>query len=295
MKKGTQLLSYVLIGLCLIVGATFSSCEDKNKKQLEADHEWLLSENEYLQQNINDLQNFLNVVAASMDTIARKQQGLLMTPNPEGTPSREMATRDQIMENIKTFDELLSRQRQRIAALEKSLSQQKNENAETAKTMQAIIDALNKQVEEKEALISELNEKLEQKDFDIAELQATIDNLTVEKAALQEELGAQTDKMNEAYWIAGTKKELKKVGVLTGSGLLSKKKLDASNFDKNIFTKVDIREFKSLKLDDKSPKILTQMPSESYEIKDNGDKTSTLVVTDAEKFWSITNYLVIQY
>lgn len=292
MKRLNRLIA--LAGFSLSVALCLSSCEDKEKKQMEADQEWLRSENEYLQQNYNDLQNFLNVVAASLDTIAWHQQGLLVSPGGEGS-STQMATKEQIMQHIKDFDELLNRQRDRIASLEANLQQQKDQNTESAKTMQAIIDALKKQVEEKDAMIAELNAKLEQKDVDIADLQESVEHLTTEKTALEGELTEKTDQINEAYWIAGSKKELKNLGVLTSGGLLKKKKLDASNFDTSIFTKVDIRELKQLKLDDKSPKILTQMPEGSYEIKDNGDKTSTLVITDAEKFWSITNYLVIQY
>ena len=83
--------------------------------------------------------------------------------------------------------------------------------------------------------------------------------------------------------------------LLAGSGIFGKKKLDVSNLNPEQFTKIDIREFQELKIAGKKPKILTQMPESSYRFDTNPDGTATLVVTDPTKFWSISNFLVIQY
>ena len=61
------------------------------------------------------------------------------------------------------------------------------------------------------------------------------------------------------------------------------------------FKKLDIRNVKTFKIPAKSCEVLTQMPANSYKVSDNGDGTSTLTITDATRFWSVTNYLVIKY
>ena len=101
--------------------------------------------------------------------------------------------------------------------------------------------------------------------------------------------------MNECYVRFGTKKELQKAGILSGSGLFSKKKLNVANFNPDSFRKVDIRSLHEVKLNSGNPKILSQMPASSYKLQKNEDKTTTLVILDPAKFWSVSNYLVVEY
>ena len=61
------------------------------------------------------------------------------------------------------------------------------------------------------------------------------------------------------------------------------------------FKKIDIRNVKSFKIPANRYEILSQMPSGSYKVSKNDDGTSTLTITDATRFWSVTNYLVIKY
>jgi hypothetical protein len=103
-----------------------------------------------------------------------------------------------------------------------------------------------------------------------------------------------TNILNEAYICFGTTKMLKDAGVLSG-GFLKKAKLNMSQVNPSVFTKIDIRQQNSFKIAGKKPEILTQVPAGSYKITDNGDGTSTLTVTDTEKFWSMSNYLVVRY
>ena len=58
----------------------------------------------------------------------------------------------------------------------------------------------------------------------------------------------------------GTKKELKEQRILADGKLMQ------SNFNKNYFTKIDIRVDKEIKLYTKSAKILTVHPADSYKL-----------------------------
>ena len=59
--------------------------------------------------------------------------------------------------------------------------------------------------------------------------------------------------------------------------------------------KIDIRKTKQFTIPSKKYDVLSQMPVSAYTVSDKGDGTSVLTVTDAARFWSVSNYLIIKY
>jgi len=98
--------------------------------------------------------------------------------------------------------------------------------------------------------------------------------------------------MNVAYIKIGTKKELKKLNV-PSSGFLKKSKVNYSNIDVSQFKCIDIRNTKSISLPKKF-KIMTNMPTDSYNIVSDEHKGNTLVISNTTRFWSISKILIIQ-
>ena len=238
-------------------------------------------------------QGCLSLVTDGLDSIARADTHLLtISTGKEGT-----ITRETILEDLQAYAGMLDRQRQRIAELEGQLD---TDNTERAR-MRALIDHLNQQVEQKNAFIQQLQEKLDSKEFNIAMLQDEVNRLYAANAELTNTVNSQRKtindtqaRLNQAYYIVGTSKELKDAGVLS-SKFLGKSKVDVDNIDANLFTKVNVRRFQQLSVNSKSITIKSQHPSDSYEIivdKKNG--TSTLQIRDEEAFWSLTRFLIIQ-
>ena len=104
---------------------------------------------------------------------------------------------------------MLERQRERIAILEEKLK----DGDANAKKMLQTIQALKKQIKEKDQAIVELTQELEKRKFDIATLKSHVDKLntnvaqlTEEKAEQEKALEAQSDMLNEAYFIMGSLK-----------------------------------------------------------------------------------------
>lgn len=126
-------------------------------------------------------------------------------------------------------------------------------------------------------------------------MNTNVAQLKEEKAEQEKALEAQSDMLNEAYVVIGSKKELKAAGLMTGGSLFKKSKLNMSKVNASAFKKIDIRNVKSFKIPANRYEILSQMPSGSYKVSKNDDGTSTLTITDATRFWSVTNYLVIKY
>ena len=100
------------------------------------------------------------------------------------------------------------------------------------------------------------------------------------------------DSFTGVYYIIADKETLKEKGLLKTS--LFSKKLNNNNITKDLFAEADSKELKTLTINSTSPKVLSQNPEGSYTLTKNEDGTTTLVITDAEKFWNVSRYLIIQ-
>ena len=99
--------------------------------------------------------------------------------------------------------------------------------------------------------------------------------------------GRQDKQLNTAYYVFGTKKELQEQNVL------QKGKVLQGNFNKNYFTKIDIRVDKEIKLYSKKAELLTSHPAGSYTLKLDAQQQYVLRITDPQKFWGASKYLVV--
>ena len=103
----------------------------------------------------------------------------------------------------------------------------------------------------------------------------------------------QRSEMNTAHYMIGTAKELKEKGVLTKEGgvvgIGGVNKLNMTTLPKHQFTVVDVTATPEIVLGAKKAKLATAHPDGSYRL-DGGSK---LLITDAEKFWSVSKYLVV--
>lgn len=275
----------------VLIAAALFSCGGQNDKgnPVEDSLRNVISGN---MAEMNEMDLFLDAVNVSMDSMVN-MEGMILRTSKEGN----MSKKDQVKQNLEAFKQMLQTQRERIAILEQKL---KNGDAKS-KRMLETIKSLQKQLEEKDQAIAELTAELEKRNFDIENLKAHVEKLNTDVATLttktveqEQALTAQTDLMNEAYVFIGTKKDLKAAGLLSGGSLFKKSKLDMSKSDLAKFKKIDIRNVKSFDIPGKNPQILTQAPSGSYTIINNGDGTSKLKINDAAKFWSITNYLIVR-
>lgn len=241
------------------------------------------------------LNEFLNIVASTMDSINGQEQMLYV--DKEG---RQLSNKEQIRENIKIFQFTLDEQRKKVAELESRMGRE-NE-ASTAK-FKAIISNLQMQIRQKEEMIAQLQQDLENKNIDIqnlrshvARLNDNVTSLTQTNTEQQEVIKAaesEITNMSVAYVKIGTKKELSAAGLLKG-GLFSKKKVNLSSVDNSLFRTIDIRKTTSFEIPGKDVSVKSQHPRSSYNILNNGN-SSVLEITNTAQFWSVSHYLVIQY
>lgn len=282
--------------ISILAGIAISSCSQDNSKvaSLQKEIDSIKEANRDYKNDIAQMSSFVKTISTSIDSIMFYEDSLLFGKDREGIPK---ITKEQVKLNLEILKSLVERQKQQIFQLRQELNNAKGDNAEM---MKKLVDYYEAQLNEKDRQIANLQAELEQKNVDISQLRTKVNSLNNSKKQLEKQtelqsmaLQVQNEILNTGYIQIGTKKELAAKGLLTG-GFLKKKKVDTAKLSQENFNKVDISQFNDVKLQSKKPKILTQMPTSSYEIINNGDGTSTLHINNPNMFWSVSNFLIIQ-
>lgn len=236
---------------------------------------------------INDLMGSILEVQNGFDLINEAEGRVnMMKGNAENNN-----TASNIRENMEFIQQTLSDNKRKIEELESKL---KNSTINSSKLKEAIA-SLTQQLNEKNSEIESLRSQLAQKDVVIEELGNTVNTLRDENTQVREEKAEveqvahnQDQQLNTAWFVYGTSKELKQQGILNKGEVLQ------GNYNKNYFTKIDIRKTSVIELNSKSADLLTTHPSGSYSLVKDSKGEYVLRITDATKFWSISKYLVVK-
>lgn len=234
---------------------------------------------------INDLMGTLNEIEEGFQQISEAEHRVSLAKDGEGVNKKQ-----KLKEDIQFIADRMKQNRELIAKLQKQLANGTLKGAQLQKT----IEGLQKQLEEKDAQLQTLREELDKKDIHIAALDETVNNLntktnrlTAESNQKTETINAQDKQIHTAWYVFGTKKELKEQSIIQDGKVMT------GNFNKNYFTKVDIRNLSEIKLYSKSAKLLTTHPSSSYSLVRDANKQYTLRITNSQIFWSTSKYLVV--
>lgn len=276
----------LLFALCLF---TLASCNNGKSPSGPSDDSQKDSLQKIIEQRdneINDMMGILNEVEEGFRLINEAENRVSVARNGEGASRKQ-----QIRENIQFIQQRMAENRELIAKLR---NQVKNGSIKSEQ-LQKTIENLTKQLEEKDHQIKDLYAQLEAKDIHIEELQNTTNTLSKNVDILQDDnvkkantINTQDKQLNTAWYVFGTKKELKEQNILVNGKVLQ------GNFNKNYFTKVDIRSLKAIKLYSKSAKLLTMHPSSSYKLERDAQGQYVLNISNPQLFWSTSKYLVVQ-
>ncbi len=202
--------------------------------------------------------------------------------------------RQQILEDIKSINMLLEQNKHKIA----SLNAQLKKSGVTIKAMQNKITELEASVKQSESDISDLKTSLISRNFEIEQLNVQNSDLHNTIVQKDETISDQTYEMNKAFVASGTFKELKARGLLTKEGGfigLGKTKTLAGNFPDSSFRQIDITVTKSIAVNSKNAKLISEHPAESYQfIRDNKSKIESIEIKDPALFWKISKYAVVE-
>lgn len=224
-----------------------------------------------------------NDIQANLDEIKQKEKIITQSTATGDVANRE----EQIKADIAAIYDLMVKNKQRLASAKKSLKQSDLKTAEMQKT----IDNLQASLDAREQEITTLKSQLEALNLELS-------NLTMNYQETQQQSAAKTEVINTAYYAYGTSKELIKNGILTKEGGfigIGKSKKMSENMDLKYFQKIDITQTKEINLGGsmKKASLSSTHPAGSYKFEGSNGKFDKLVISDADKFWSVSKYAVI--
>ena len=277
-----------LFFFAMAVALTLTGCnEKKNTQSLEsvAQVDSLKKIIEQRDNEINDMMGTLNEIQEGLREITEAENRVSIVKDGEGSNKAQ-----QIKENVSFISNRMKQNRELIKKLQNQLRESSYKGDELKKTVENLI----RQLDEKDQQLQQLRAELDAKDIHIAELDETVNNLNTsvsnlksESAVKSQTINDQDKQLNTAWFVFGTKKELKNQHILEDGKVLQ------SNFNKSYFTKIDIRVNKEIKLYSKSARLLTTHPSSSYTLTQDANKQYVLRITNPQIFWSTSKYLVV--
>ena len=276
----------MIAALCLMA---LTAC---NEKRNNAAEDALMQQRDSLTRIIQQKDNEIDDMVATMNDIQEgfraineAEQRVTIAKNGEGATAAEG-----IRENMEFIQNQMQQNRELISKLRNQLRQ----SSVKADQLRRTLETLSQQLEEKDVKLRMLQAELEAKDVQIGELNQQVTTLSGNVSHLQEEssqksqtISSQDKQLNTAWFVYGTKKELKDQRIIEDGKVLR------SNFNREYFTKIDIRVDKEIRLYSRSAKVLTAHPQSSYTLLQDANKQYVLRITNPQLFWSTSKYLVV--
>lgn len=283
-------VAIVTLSALLVIGCDHSK-EEQLQKQLSVAQSSQLS----LQQSIADRDKYFEDIVQAVNDVytdiekARVKEGKLVKSTGGGEGPIELTndvSRQKLLQNISDIGTVLKSNWKRIAGLEARMKSFKGEVA-----------GLNKMVEN-------LKESLKEREASIAELESRVrgleDTVTEKTKVIAERDGVidtQQKTMNTAYFVVGTRKELKDKGIITDEGgflwgLLGSTTVMASGVDPTVFTPIDKTTEQSISVHGDIREILPHRNEQYFATSQPVADNTMLNIVQPNRFWQ-DRYLVI--
>ena len=251
---------------------------------------------------ISQLTASIDEISDNLDLISSQEAMLCKTTEHANKKSK-------IIQQIKGLGALLAEKQKQI---DKLLSEKKKQS-EVSSDKSATIDKLYKtiaflasQLKEKSDRMAELEAVASRKDVSVEQLKYIVLNQSNSAEALRYKYDMsvsgnnsprvkvvkQVEQPKSVFYIIADKQTLKDKGLLKTS--LFSKKINNNNITEESFIKAHQKDLTTLTIQATSPKILSPNPESSYTLTTNENGTSTLTITNSDKFWNVSPYLIIQ-
>ena len=295
MKKGiltTVIISFlILVAGGLIVNSMFKNEQKKNVAVVENQkHSFtqLLTSRDSV---INEWMLTFDEIEKDLSTVKEKENIITMKSSDQEFSKDK---KQQILKDIEYVNTLLDQNKKKIA----SLTAQLKNSGGTIKGLQVKVAELEASMKQRESEIADLKVALTQKDFEIGQLNTRMSDAQVAIAQKDEKISNQTAEMNKGFVAYGTYKSLKAKGLVSKEGGflgLGKKESLHEDFSDSLFTQVNISETKSIPVNSKSAKLITDHPTGSYTmIRDKDNKIASIEIKNPQEFWKISKYAVVE-
>lgn len=280
------------LAILIVCAAMLASCDGfkGGSKALKAENDSLLMELTQRNAELDEMMGTFNEIQEGFRQINDAESRVDLQ---RGTITENSSSaKQQIASDIEFITKQMEENKAQIAKLQAMLKSSKNGSVQLKKA----VESLTQELVAKQQRIEELQAELASKNIRIQELDAAVSGLAADKESLAAEneakaktVAEQDKAINAAWFVFGTKSELKSQKILQSGDVLKN-----ADFNKDYFTQIDIRTTKEIKLYSKRAELLTTHPAGSYELVKDDKGQLTLKITDPKEFWSVSRYLVIQ-
>ncbi|HMT28968.1 MAG TPA: hypothetical protein PKD91_06800 [Bacteroidia bacterium] len=283
----------LVLGSFLAVGALTTGCENYKDElaQMTATKDSILAVSSTKDKSIEEFITSFDEIEGNLAEITSKQNSIQMEAGNNTEINRNAKERIQL--EIASIKQLMEESKVKTDELSKKLKQS---NFKVGK-FEKMIAALNLQIAAKDSQMVMLNDQLLALNTQVESLNGSVASLTTKDSVNTDYIAKQTTKMNTAYIAVGNYKKLRDEHVVTKEGGflgLGKEEKLSPALNSEAFKSVDITQITNIPLDNtKEAKLVTVHPAGSYSIEKTNDKVSEIKITDSEKFWSTSKYLVV--
>lgn len=271
-----------------------TSCSNNNRnnadaqqeiRQLQAQLDSLQAQSAIVESQAIEMMAIISEVEANFDRIREAERIISVQSLQSGEMSVDAVTR--VNDNFRIIDQILQQNRTQLAELEQRA--QGNEAALLRNT----VARLQRELEESTARLVQLQSELARRDAQIAQLAQDVTDLANEAEQQAITIREQERALNTAFFVFGTMHELRNNRILSG-GFLQQTRVLQDTFNRELFIQIDIRQTVEIPLYARRARLWSNHPDGTYELVQGENRNLTLVITDSQRFWSLTRHLIVE-
>ena len=282
-----------IIGILAFLALVEAGCSNANREQeLQRQLSQVQAADSTMREGIADRDKYMEQVMtavnesyASLEKARVREGGVAeRATGVEGSAKKtNVVTREDLLKDLREISSTLQENRKRIGTL-----QSKNRsNGRQLAGLDTLIENLKVSLKEREESIAQLQGRIQGLEANVAENTRTI-------AGKDSLLDLRLKAINTAYYVIGTRDELKRKGIISDAGgflwgLLGSTTVLADSLDESRFSPVDRTKGQLIQVDGKIDQILPKRIAGTFAM---AGSDSALTIISPEKFWQ-QRYLVI--
>ena len=286
-------LSFRLIVAGLVATAMITACESGPSPEelaMKAENARLMNDLQGRDSLIGDMTRSFDEIEKNIQMMDDREQ-LIATNTSEQQLSLDK--KEKIVRDLQLMNGLMKESRDRIKQLTARLDRSKID----AKGLRAKLKELDQQLAERDSTITHMKDGLLARDFRIDQINSNLDSITMVVARREAVIDQQTAELNKAFYVMGTEDELEAKGVITKEGGfigIGKHTELSGEASSATFTQADVRELHRIPVRAKKAELMSEHPTSSYEMVMENDMIAYLEIKDADAFWKLSKYAVLE-
>ena len=288
LKRALRTLIAGAMGVMLLI-----ACENGPSPQelaLKAENERLNHDLQGRDSLIGDMTRSFDEIQANIELMEGREQMIAENSSEQQlSPNKK----DRIVRDLQLMNGLMKESRDRIKELTARLDRSKID----AKGLRAKLKELDLQLAQRDSAITNMKGDLLARDFRIDQINKNLDSITMVVAKREAVIDQQTAELNKAFYVMGTEEELEAQGVLTKEGgFIGIGKHTTLNGEASTatFTQTDVRDLRRIPVKAKKAELMSEHPASSYEMVKEDDMIAYLEIKDADAFWKLSRYAVVE-